>query len=147
MLLLFLAVRKYRKEWKLFSHCVLLMSQCVNHSEQQPSLVVQCSYEDDTTNSEKRATPVKKTSSKPMLYNTDVHLLAMVYILHTSALPLPPILSSPPSTDPNCAFSCQILSHWKNCQWSDCPVCWPLKHPTTNQLTQQRGGRLFEVIQ
>jgi len=92
-------------------------------------------------------TSEENISSKPRLYNTDVHLLAIVCILHTSALPLPPILFSPPFTDPHCASSRQIISHWKNCQRSYCPVCWSLKHPAADRLAQQRGGRLFEVIQ
>ena len=31
-------------------------------------------------------------------------------------------------TDPHCASSRQIITHWKNCQRQDCLVCLPLRH-------------------
>ena len=52
-------------------------------------------------------------------------------------LSLLPPLTLPP--DPHCASSRQIISHWKNCQRSECPVCLPLKHTSVDQPSQGRG--------
>ena len=35
---------------------------------------------------------------------------------------------------PHCASSRQIISHWKNCNRPDCPVCQPLKSAAPNTM-------------
>ena len=83
----------------------------------------------------------------PFCTYTRTHLsLPTLHLLSSFPPSLPPSL--PPSIfphpqDPHCASSRQIISHWKNCQKLDCPVCLPLKHPSVDRPAQQRG-QLFD---
>ena len=36
---------------------------------------------------------------------------------------------------PHCASSRQIISHWKNCNCPNCPVCQPLRSAAPNTMT------------
>ena len=39
----------------------------------------------------------------------------------------------------HCTSSHQIISHWKNCLWQDCPVRPPLKQYIASADTRNRG--------